>query len=110
MNYYFYSFTIESKLASHENVCKYHNYCPMIMPKKDNIILKHNQDKKYLKTPLPSKTQNCWLKKYPLVILINNNLTQQKYANIQSVAIHYLHTVHLIVVEANKVFTEILNK
>ena len=46
MNYYFYSFTIESKLVSHENVCKYHNYCPMIMPKKDNIILKHNQDKK----------------------------------------------------------------
>ena len=110
MNYYFYSFTTESKLASHENVRKYHNYRPMIMPKKDNNILKHNQDKKYLKASLPSKTQNCWLKKYPLVILINNNLTQQKYANIQSVAIHYLHTVHLIAAEANKVFTEILNK
>ena len=36
-----YSIRTESKLKSHENVCKDHDYCHIIMPEEDNNILKY---------------------------------------------------------------------
>ena len=44
-----------------------------------------------------------------LVTAIQKNLSQQKEASIQRVAIHYSHTVRLTAAKANTIFTEVLN-
>ena len=44
-------FRTESKLKLHENVCKNHDYCYMIMSEEVNGILKCNNGKKSLKNP-----------------------------------------------------------
>ena len=49
-----YLFRAESKLKSRKRVCKDYDYCHLIIPKKNNSILKYNHNKKYLKTPLLS--------------------------------------------------------
>ena len=49
------------RVRSHENVSKDHDYCHTIMLEEDNIILKYNQDKKYLG---PYGTQNQFFKNF----------------------------------------------
>ena len=41
-----------SKLTRQENSCKHHNYGHIIMPEKDNKILKNNQDKQIFKNSI----------------------------------------------------------
>lgn len=45
------SFRTESKLKSHEKVCKNHDYYHMQMPATYFKILKLNQEQKYMKIP-----------------------------------------------------------
>ena len=45
------SYTTESKLKQHENVCKNHDYSNVETPKEDNKILKYNPGEKYMKVP-----------------------------------------------------------
>ena len=44
-----YSFRTRSNFKLHENACNNHGYCQIIIPEKDNHILKYNQDQKSLK-------------------------------------------------------------
>ena len=71
-----YSFRIKNKLKSHENVCKDHDYCDMIIPKEDNSVLKFNHAKIFEEPMLSMQTENCYLKKYPNTILIRKNFPQ----------------------------------
>ena len=45
------SYRTKNKLKKHENVCKYHDYCYVEMPKKDNNSLKYNYREKSMKVP-----------------------------------------------------------
>ena len=47
----FNSYCTNEKLKEHRNVCENHDYCYVVMPKKDNKILKFNQGEKSLKAP-----------------------------------------------------------
>lgn len=49
---FLYSFRTENKFNSHEKVYKDHDYCHMVIPEKDKIILIYKQERKSLKTPL----------------------------------------------------------
>lgn len=74
-----YSFATESKLKSHEKVCKDHDYCHMIIRKKDKSSLKYNQDKKCLRAPFVIYADiESLLEKIIQVIIIQKNLLQQK--------------------------------
>ena len=47
----FHSFRTENKLKKHKNVCEYHDYCYVEIPKVDNKILKYNHGEKSIKVP-----------------------------------------------------------
>ena len=47
----FHSYTAKRKLKKHERVCKYHDFCDIIIPDEDNKILKYNPGEQSLKVP-----------------------------------------------------------
>ena len=71
------------------------------MLEEDNIILKYNQDKKYLKTLWDTESI---LQKFHACDEIWKNIPQQEKENIQRVAIYYLHIVHSIVTKAKMIW------
>ena len=44
-------YSTENNLNEHENVCKYHDYCYIEMPNKNNKILKYNYGENSMKAP-----------------------------------------------------------
>ena len=63
-------FRTGNKLTRQENSCKHYDYGHIIMPEKDNKILKHNQDKQIFKDSIRCLcrqrknsrfSQWCWL-------------------------------------------------
>ena len=72
---YLCSFRTESKLKLHENVCKDHNCCHMVLLEEDKNVLKYNQDKISLKTPFTTYVEiESLLKNIKPVITIQKNL------------------------------------
>lgn len=72
---YLCSFKTESKLKLHENVCKDHNCCHMVLLEEDKNVLKYNQDKISLKTPFTTYVEiESLLKNIKPVITIQKNL------------------------------------
>ena len=47
----FHSYTTEKKLRKHERICKYHDFCDIKMPDKDNKIPKYISGEKSLRVP-----------------------------------------------------------
>ena len=39
---------MHERVKSHENVCKDHDYCHMVIPEEDNNIFKYHQDKYFM--------------------------------------------------------------
>ena len=100
---------MHERVKSHENVCKDHDYCHMVIPEEDNNIFKYHQDKYFMTflffiyadiEQILEKIQAC-----------DNNpqeSSQPKKANIQRVATHYSHTVYSMTAKAKMIFTEVL--
>ena len=44
-------YSAKNKVKKHKNVCEYHDYCYIEMPKEDNKILKYNHSEKSMKVP-----------------------------------------------------------
>ena len=75
---YLCSFRTESKLKLHENVCKNHNCCNMVLLEEDKNVLKYNKDKISSKTPFTIYVEiESLLKKVKPVITIQKNLPKQ---------------------------------
>ena len=47
----FHSYRTKNKLDAHKKVCENHEYCHIVMPKKDNNKIKYNQGEKSIKLP-----------------------------------------------------------
>ena len=78
-----YSFAKESKLMSHENVCKDYGCCHTVMSQEGKNFLKYKQDKRYFKALFiicanKDNLSQPGLKKFTHVITVQNSLPKQK--------------------------------
>ena len=78
----FHSYSAEKKLKKH-NICKYHDYWYVKMPKEDNKILKYKHGENFVKVLfIIYPDLESWWKKWALVIIIPKNQQQPKQINI----------------------------
>ena len=98
----FRSYRTRNKLEAHKKICENHNYCNVVMPTKDNNIIKYNQGEKSIKLPFVVYADlECLLKKWAHVKIILMNRLLPKLINTYHLVIHYLLTVHSIKREIN---------
>ena len=78
----FHSYSAEKKLKKH-NICKYHDYWYVKIPKEDNKILKYKHGENFVKVLfIIYPDLESWWKKWALVIIIPKNQQQPKQINI----------------------------
>ena len=97
------------KSKPHENICKHHDYCCVILPEEGKNIVQYNQDKKNLKIPfITYADMESLLEKLHVCHNNPDKSSITKKVSIERVVIHYSSTVHLIPSKTNTIFKKVL--